>query len=183
MREFITSHFEHVLCGLIFIARVGDILSTFLVTPKLMLEANPIAQKLGWRFAVLTIFICLVPYYSTTAGIIVLVPSLLVSASNTAKIWFVRALGEIEYLNLLYRLARTTKLSHALAGIITSALFIALAGFVLLFLAPDPNTNWGYWYAVGILLYAFVIGFYGSIYAWLLFRAARRGDFPHTKEA
>jgi hypothetical protein len=183
MREFIISHFEHVLCGLIFVSRAGDIVSTFLLTPKLKLEANPIAKKLGWRFGVLTILACLVPYYSTPAGIIILVPSLLISASNTAKIWFVRALGETEYLSLLYRLARTTKLAHALAGVLVSALFIALAGLVLLFLAPDPSIDWGFWYGIGILTYAFIVGFYGSIYVWRLFRTARHGDFPHTKEA
>jgi len=183
MREFITSHFEHVLCVLIFVSRAGDIVSTFLVTPKLTLEAHPIATKLGWPFGVLTILACLIPYYSTPMGIVVLVPSLLVSASNTAKIWFVRSVGETEYLNLLYRLARTTKLPHALAGVLMSALFIAIAGAVLLFLSPDPHLHWGYWYGMGILCYAFVIGFYGSIYFWRLFRTARRGDFPHTKEA
>jgi len=183
MREFITNHFQHVLCGLIFVSRAGDIVSTFLLTAKLKLEANPIVKKLGWRFAVLTMLACLVPYYSTQAGIIILVPSLLVSASNTAKIWSVRALGETEYLNLLYRLARTTKLAHALAGVLVSALFIAMAGLVLLFLAPNPSVDWGFWYAIGILTYAFVVGFYGSIYVWRLFQTARRADFPHTKGA
>jgi hypothetical protein len=183
MRTFITGHFEHVLCALIFISRAGDIVSTFLITPKLTLEANPIAKKLGWRFAVLTILVCFVPYYSTPMGIIILVPSLLVSASNTTKIWFVRAVGETEYLSLLYRATRTTKLAHALAGVIVSALFIALAGFVLLFLSPDPNRDWGYWYGIGILIYAFVVGFYGSISRWRLFRTARRSELPQTKEA
>lgn len=183
MREFITTHFEHVLCGLIFVARAGDIVSTFLITPKLALEANPIAKKLGWPFGVLTIFVCLIPYYSTPAGVIVLVPSLFVSASNTAKIWFVRSMGEMEYLNLLYRLARTTRLAHAVLGLLASALFIALAGMVLLFLAPDPAADWGYWYAIGILGYAVIIGLYGTIYICRLFHSARRGDFPHTNEA
>jgi hypothetical protein len=145
------------------------------------LEANPIAKKLGWRFGILTILVCLVPYYSTPMGTIILVPSLLVSASNTAKIWFVRALGETEYLDLLYRLARTTKLTHALAGVLVSAMFIALAGLVLLYLAPDPSVDWGYWYGIGILSYAFVVGFYGSIYVWRLFGNARRSDL-HLKE-
>lgn len=183
MREFIANHFEHFLCGLIFISRAGDIGSTFLLTPKLTLEANPIARKLGWRFALLTVFVCLIPYYSTSLGVVILVPSLLVSASNTAKIWFVRAYGETQYLDLLYRVARTSKLTHALAGVILSALFIALAGLVLLFLAPDPSHDWGYWFAIGILTYAFIIAFYGSLYFYRLFKLARRGEFPHTKEA
>src|SRR5271154_5888940 len=90
MSEYIVSHFklEHLLCGLILISRIGDIGSTYLVTPNLKLEANPIVRKLGWKFAFLTLFVCLVPYYSTAMGVVVLVVSLLVSAQNTSKIWF-----------------------------------------------------------------------------------------------
>src|ERR1051326_7172442 len=89
MREYILSHvkIEHLLCTLIFVARVGDIGSTYLVTPKLRLEANPIIRKLGWWFAIATVALCLIPYYSTAMAVIVLVPSLLVSAANTGKIW------------------------------------------------------------------------------------------------
>jgi len=85
MREFIYSHIrlEHLLCALILLSRLGDIGSTYLVTPKLRLEANPIVRKLGWWFAVATLLLCLVPYYWTPAGIIILIPSLMVSAANT----------------------------------------------------------------------------------------------------
>jgi hypothetical protein len=63
-----------------------------------------------------------------------------------------------------------------LAGVLVSAMFIALAGLVLLYLAPDPKVDCGYWYGVGSLSYAFAVGFYGSIHVWRLFRTARRGD-------
>ncbi len=175
MREFIVTHFDHFLCGLILVSRIGDIGSTFLLTPKLTLEANPIARKLGWPFALLTVLACLIPYYSTPAGVVFLVPSLLVSASNTAKIWLVRGIGETQYLELLYRVARSSKLAYALAGALGSALFILLAGLVLLFLAPDPSHDWGFWFALGILGYAFVVAFHGSLYLCRLFRLARRG--------
>src|SRR5208337_445540 len=107
MRESILSHsnFEHLLCALILVSRLGDIGSTYLITPKLKLEANLVAGKLGWWFAAATLLVCLVPYYSAPLGVVVLVPSLLVSASNTSKIWFVRAYGESEYHDLLCRLA------------------------------------------------------------------------------
>ena len=117
MREFLYSHvkLEHLLCILILVSRLGDIGSTYLVTPKLKLEANPIVRKFGWWFAIATMLLCLIPYYSTGMGIIVLIPSLMVSASNTAKIWFARAYGESEYQELLLRLARKTRLSSALS--------------------------------------------------------------------
>lgn len=92
MRQLIVANFEHTLCILILIGRLGDIISTRLVTPKLELEANPIVRKLGWPFAFATVLICLIPYWSTAAGVVVLIPSLFVSATNTSKIWFARAL-------------------------------------------------------------------------------------------
>lgn len=176
MREFILNHFklEHLLCVLILISRLGDIITTFLVSPKLKLETNPIVRKLGWWFAVPTILVCFAPYFSTELGVVVLVPSLLVCASNASKIWFVRAYGESEYYDLLLRLARKSKLSHALAATILSTSFIALAGLVLLFLCPNPDFNWGFWFAIGFLAYAFVVAFYGCLFFIRLFRSARR---------
>lgn len=174
MREFIQTNFEHVLCVFIFISRLGDIISTRLITPKLKLEANPIVRKLGWPFAMSTLLICLVPYWNTAAGIAVLVPSLLVSATNTSKIWFARAYGEEESAELFKSLARKSRLSHALAGIIVSALFFASVGCLLLFLCPNPSLDWGYWIGFGILIYAFVVAIYGCLYFIRIFKMAKK---------
>jgi hypothetical protein len=175
MYEYFYDHVNlaHLLCLLILLARLGDIGSTYLITPTLKLEANPIVKRLGWWFAVATVLVCLVPYYSTALAIIVLVPSLMVSASNTAKIWFARAIGEHEYNELLLRAARKSKLSHALATVMAAAIFTGLIGLILLLLSPDPSRDWGYWFAYGFLAYAFVIGLYGSLYFVRLFRKAR----------
>ena len=174
--EYIQSHIrlEHLLCALIFLSRLGDIGSTYLITPKLKLEADPIVRKLGWWFAVGTLFVCLIPYYSTALAIIVLVPSLMVSAANASKIWFARAYGESGYIELLLRVARRSRLSHALAPTIVAAIFSAFIGLVLLLLSPDPTRDWGYWFALGFLAYAFIIGFYGSLFFVRLFRKAKR---------
>jgi hypothetical protein len=175
MREYIQGHIklEHLLCAPIFLSRLGDIGSTYLITPKLKLEANPIMRKLGWWFAVATIFACLVPYYSTSLAIIVLVPSLMVSAANASKIWFARTYGEADYHELLLRTATRSRLSHALAPTIAAATFMALIGMVLLLLSPDPTRDWGYWFAMGFLAYAFIVGFYGSLFFVRLFRKAK----------
>ena len=79
-------------------------------------------------------------------GIIILVPSLMVSASNTARIWFVRTYGESEMRDLFYQLARKSKLSQALLTSIVSALFVSLVGLLLVLLCPDPGKDWGYWF-------------------------------------
>ena len=128
MREFIFRNIEHCLAFLILLSRVGDIGSTFLATPKLRLEANPLFRKFGKRklglclFVVLNFFLCAAPYVAPGFGIMVLVPSLFVSASNTAKIWRVRSCGEDAYYELLLGMARTGNLAHAMASEIVSGL-------------------------------------------------------------
>jgi len=46
-------------------------------------------------------------------------------------------------------------------------------GFVLLFLCPE-RSNWGYWFANGIILYGFIVALYGSLSFYRLFKKARK---------
>ncbi len=162
----------HVLCGLLLVSRVGDVLSTYLVTPKMALEGNPIVRKLGWRFALLSLAACVIPYFSQEIAVALLMPFLLISASNTAKIWMVRTMGEEAYLALLHDLARRSRLAHALVGVIASALFVALAGATILLFYPRPSRDWGFWIGTGVLAYAGVVAFYGCLWTIGLFRKA-----------
>src|SRR2546428_475647 len=153
MREFIFAHLDHALCVMLLMSRVGDVVSTYLISPTLQLEANPIARRLGWRFIVLTLGACVIPYFSIDIGLAVLVPFLLVSASNTARIWTVRTMGEREYKRLLLTLAARSKLSHALLGVIGSAVFIVVTGLVILFFYPDSVEDPGFWIGIGVVMY------------------------------
>lgn len=181
MNEFIYNNFKHVLCFLLLISRLGDIISTYLVSPTLKLEANPIARKFGWRFMLLSVLVCLLPYYDAGLAVMALVPSLLVSAANIEKFWMVRAMGEAEYAKMFLVLARKSRLSHALFSILTSSFFIILAGLALLFLCPDPQ-GWGLWFGIGIILYGFIIALYGSLYLRRLFRAAQDSSKAAVQE-
>jgi hypothetical protein len=150
-----------ILAILILIARVGDIGSTYLVSPKLQLESNVIIRRLRWPFAWLTILVFLLPYWSIGAGIVVLVASLLVCASNSSKIWLVRAMGEMEYLELMLRMAARAKLIPSLIFTLMPALFMSILAETIMFLYPDQNTDLGYYVGLGILGYALVVAFYG----------------------
>ena len=51
---------EHLLCALILLSRLGDIVQHVLChAESLELEANPVMRKLGWRFAIASILLCL----------------------------------------------------------------------------------------------------------------------------
>ena len=88
--------FTHLLAFLVLLSRIGDVVSTRLVTPTLRLEANPIVRRLGWRFAATTLVIAVVPYFLLPLGVVVLTTSLLVAGSNLSRGWLVHALGEAE---------------------------------------------------------------------------------------
>jgi hypothetical protein len=170
--DFVYANLPHVLCALLLIARVGDIGTTYLVTPNLELEANPLVRKLGWPFALVTLGACFLPYVSMEAAVTALITFLFVSASNAGKIWMVRTIGEKAYAALLIDVARRSKLSHALAGVAACAFFIALAGGTILLFYPSPADDWGFWLGSGVLLYAAAIWFYGSLAMMRLFRRA-----------
>jgi hypothetical protein len=182
MSAFFLDHLKPVLCVLLLISRLGDILSTYMVTPSLALEANPIVKKLGWRFAWLTVLICFAPYFNVPGSLALLVAFLLVSASNTSKIWMVRAMGETEFRRLLLRLASTSKLSHALLATWISCSFLILMGAVICLFYPDPGVDPGFWLGGGIVLYALVLGGYGTRSTVKLFAEARRPPVQTTTE-
>jgi hypothetical protein len=144
-----------------------------LITPKLLLEANPIVRKLRWPYAILTSGLCVVPYFNEAIGVALLVGSLLVTASNARQIWFARAIGEEAYAALRLELAKKTRMSHALAGALASSGFIALLGLTMLLFYPDPSDDWGFWIGFGMLAEALVVGFYQSLSIVRLFRQAR----------
>ncbi|HYE74981.1 MAG TPA: hypothetical protein VEF04_16690, partial [Blastocatellia bacterium] len=110
MLKFVYSHFEHCLFVLLLISRLGDIISTYLATPTLKLEANPLARRLRWPFAVCTVLVSFIAYFNTFIAVVMLVPFLFVSASNLSRVWLIRALGEDAYLDLLLTAAWRTKL-------------------------------------------------------------------------
>ncbi len=171
MLAFAYGNLPHVLCALLLIARIGDVGTTYLVTPNLILEANPIARKLGWPFALLTLGACLLPYVHMPIAVSALVAYLLVSASNAGMIWTVRTIGEKAYAAALLELARRSKLSHALLGLAASTFFVALAGGTILLFYPSED-EWGFWLGLGVLLYAGAKGFYGTLAMIRLFRRA-----------
>jgi hypothetical protein len=59
----------HVIAFLLLLARIGDVGSTYLISPALKLEANPIIRRLRWPFAGITILVAAIPYYSVPLGL------------------------------------------------------------------------------------------------------------------
>jgi len=143
MPNAINANFEHILCVLILITRLGDIISTRLATPTLILEANPLVRRLGWRFAMSSILVCLVPYYNTALGMSLFVAYCIVCMFNFMRVWQMRTMGEVEYHALMLTLARRSSLVRALVPFLIGQAFLASIGFVLMILSPDLS-GWAF---------------------------------------
>jgi hypothetical protein len=171
MNDFLVRghNFEHLLAGLILLGRVGDVGSTYLITPTLLLETNPVMRRLRWPAAVLSLALCLVPYYNTALAVTLLALTLLVSANSLSRGWVARAVGEEAFLAFLESAARRTSRRVAVAFSVGASLFLILAGAILMALSGGQE-QWAFWFALGIVLYGIAIGMYGSLFTLRLFR-------------
>ena len=161
-----------VLIALLFVARLGDIGSTWIATPNLKLESNPVVRRFRWWYAWATLLIAFVPLLSAGVGITLLVASLLVTSSNLSKGWLMRTLGEDGYLELMRQVAVRSSLPIALTFMLASAAAVGLLGWLALW-ASGGGDNVVYWGATGILIYAGAMAFYGTISTVRLFRSVR----------
>lgn len=156
MRSLILQHFDHSLCGLLFFARVGDVLTTWLATPTMRLEANPVAKQLGWLYATATIFTCLFAYYNRSLAFALLGISLCVCASNASKIWVMRTMGEDAFHAQSLLLLRSSGLASSMFFNCLPAIFYIVLGLVFRFVDDEPRT-WGFHLGTGVMAFGFAV--------------------------
>lgn len=176
MSELVADNLSHVLAFLLLLSRIGDVVTTYVVTPRLTLEANPVVRRLRWRFALLTLLVAGVPYLSAPAGLMMLPPFFLVSASNIGGAWVVRGIGEERYHALLLEVAGRTRLRQALLPQLAGSFFIVLLAATVWIFYPDPMRDWGFWIGAGIAMYALVRLFHGTLFARRIFRKAAQAQ-------
>jgi hypothetical protein len=151
--------YVHVIAVLAVCSRVADVGTTYLVSPTLKLETNPIARRFGWRFALLTILVGLVAYGSPPLGVALLTTSFLVASSNASKIVMAKAMGEEQLAAFSRRVTLETPPWPGLLYLVMPAFFIAMLGGSILFFYPQAS-EWGHYFGLGMLAYA------GAICLW-----------------
>ena len=84
--------------GLLILARGLDFLSTWFATPNLVLEANPIARWLGWKWGIpLNLAVCTSLACWPFPALVISTTSLLVASRNFQSSWLMRSMGESPY--------------------------------------------------------------------------------------
>jgi hypothetical protein len=87
-----------LLFALLVFARACDLLSTYLGTPNLVLEGNPVARRLGWKGGISVSLIMAMGYATwPLLALSITTTSLLVAARNLQSAWIMRSLGEANY--------------------------------------------------------------------------------------
>jgi len=166
----------HVIAGLAVCSRIADVWTTYQVSPSLKLEANSVAHRLGWRFALLTILVGLVAYLSPPLGVVIFTASFIVAASNASKIMMAKAIGEDELAALSQRVILATPAWPGLFFMVTPGFFIGILGVSLMFFYP-AGPQWGYYFGLGMLVYAF------AVFVWYPIRYFRvRAEAGKTTE-
>lgn len=120
--------------ALLMVARGLDFLSTWIATPSLLLEANPISRRLGWQGGIaLNLLVCFVAAVIPFVAVLLSVTSAMVAARNLQAAWLARTMGEDEYRDHLEeQFGRANK--RLVLGCIwaQAALYSAVGGAVVL---------------------------------------------------
>jgi hypothetical protein len=162
-----------VLLLLLITARGLDFLSTWIATPNMELEGNPIARKLGWRWGIpVNVVICFVFAFWMFPAIVISTTSYLVAARNFQSAWLMRSLGEHLYREWhVERVRETSPTLYVFCLLAHTALTAGVGAAVFLF-------SWDHSLVVmaiglGIVAYALAVVFYTLLGVWRLRRATR----------
>jgi len=161
MKELILNNFVFFLIISIFFTRIIDILFTYIISPELVLETNPVVRKFRWPSAISTIFLSLVPLISVHMGIVILTMSLISSSLNIRKTWMMKTIGEEKILNTTVECIKANgMLKISFFEFLSSLFWISL--FMLLLILNNGN-NYVFWFGISLGAYG-VLSFVYYVY-------------------
>ena len=161
-----------LLLGLLCFARGMDFLSTWIATPNLVLEGNPIAKKLGWKWGTpVNLVLCLIFAMWPLPAIIIVTTSLLVAARNFQDAWLMRSLGEETYRDWKVERVREARPTLYLFCLFAQNILVAAIGGALVFFSDLRIIPFGV--GVGMAAYALAVTIFSLLAVWRIRRAYR----------
>src|SRR3954454_9952968 len=140
MDEFVAFGSRDYLLMLAFllVSRGMDMLSTWVATPNLVLEGNPIAKLLGWRWLLpINLVFCVGLAAWPLPGIMLSTMSLLVSARNFQSAWLMRTLGEESYRRWHIERIQETRVTLYLFCVLGETVPFAAVGAAIVFFSDS----------------------------------------------
>jgi hypothetical protein len=154
---------------LLLFARGMDVLSTWVATPSLVFEGNPIARKMGWKWGILfNLAICFTFALWPGLAIVIATAGILVASHNFQIAWLMRSMGEDLYRNFFSDRLGRRGLHLCLICLCAETFLIALVGGALMFFSPDNTVPFAI--GAGILAHAIVVFFYTGLAVWRIKR-------------
>ena len=161
----------YLMAAILVFARGMDFLSTWIATPNLVLEANPLARKLGWRGGLaLNVVLCAGFALWPLPAIVVATTSVLVAARNFQSAWLMRTLGEESYRSWMASHLRQTSFRLYLFCLLTQTLLLAGVGMVLMIFSQLNLVPLAV--GMGSVAYAVAVTFYTLLSVWRIRRAS-----------
>ncbi len=159
-----------ILLGILIFGRGMDFLSTWVATPGLVLEANPMARRLGWRWgALVNVVVSTICAAWPLPALIIATTSILVAARNFQSAWLMRTMGEERYRCwFLDRVLETPKGLYV-GCVLAQALLTGLVGAGLMYAAGQRLVPLAI--GMGIITYAIAVAFYTLLAVWRLRRS------------
>jgi hypothetical protein len=155
------------MLALLLFARGMDFLSTWLATPHLVLEGNPLAKKLGWKLGgLVNVVLCIVFAFWPLTAIIIITSGLLVAAHNFHSAWLMRSMGEEAYRQWFMEQISRTRLPLYIVCLLGETALTGLVGGALLCFSEMDSVPFAI--GLGILAYAGVVLFYTALSLWRL---------------
>ena len=172
------SKWYFLMLALLVFSRGMDFLSTWVATPNLVLEGNPIAKKLGWTWGlIVNVAVVFLLAMWPVAAIVVSTASVMVAARNFQSAWLMRTLGEHSYRDWHVERVQETRISVYLFCLFGNTLLTAGVGLgIILFSRTETGDLQLVPVAIGmgIVSYAFAVVFYTLLAIWRLRRAMGR---------
>lgn len=166
------SRLYFIMLALLLFARSMDFLSTWIATPNLVLEGNPLAKKLGWRLGILAnLALSFSLAFWPLPAIVICTTSCLVAARNFQSAWIMRSLGEISYRDWHVERFRQTHIGLYLLCLFGQTALTAAVGAAIIYFSG--------WLAIpmaiglGIVAYAVAVLFYTLLSVWRMRRRSR----------
>lgn len=158
------------LLAVLLLGRGVDFLSTWIATPRLILEANPLARRLGWRLGIaLNLLMCFGFAFWPLPAIVIATTSMLVAARNFQSAWLMRSLGEERYRDWMVERLGETRVGLYVFCVAAQALLFGAIGVALMLFSGMRLVPLGV--GMGVVTYAAAVIVYTLISLWRIRRA------------
>jgi len=159
--------------ALLIFARAMDFLSTWVATPNLVLEGNPLAKRLGWKWGVLlNVVLVVVLAQWPLSAIVLATASVLVAARNFQSAWLMRSLGEEIYREWHVDRIQETPIGLYLFCLGGNTLLTGGVGAVLMYFGGQQLIPVAI--GMGMIAYSVAVAFYTLLSVWRMRRAWRK---------